>query len=192
MKFIKKHPILLLEFIGIILIIIGFTQNIGDGIDSLLLLLGFAIVTISPFTILYFKWLFKQINNNKARKQNKLNKSDIKPNYSSLIYGVCKEITKEDKQVLEDFEICLNEPKMYYQMNIDEFIERGIENYPTDEEIQWLSMVNVLIKYNYAIELDWKCDFDEFNDNLQILKNCPEYELTNNSNEQENIEVWIE
>lgn len=192
MKFIKKHPILFFEIVGIILIIIGFTQDIGDGIDGLLLLLGLAIVTISPFTILYFKWLFKQINNNKARKKNKLNEIEIKLNNSSLIYAVCKEITKEDKQVLEDFELCFNEPRMYYQMNIEEFIERGIEHYPTDEEIQWLSMVNILIKHNYAVELDWKCDFDEFNDQIQTIKNCPEYELTNTPNQPEDVESWIE
>ena len=61
MKFIRKHTILFFEIIGIILIIIGFTQNIGDGIDGLLLLLGLAITAISPFIILYFKWLYKQI-----------------------------------------------------------------------------------------------------------------------------------
>ena len=192
MKFIKKHLILFFEIVGIILIIIVFTQDIGDGTDCLLLLLGLAIITISPFTILYFKWLFKQINNNKVRKKSRLKEIEIKSNNSSLIYAVCKEITKNDKLVLEDFEFCLNEPRMYYQMNIDDFKERGIDNYSTDEEIQWLSMINILIKHNYTVELDWKCDFDEFNGNLQILKNCPEYELTNSSNEQENIEVWIE
>ncbi|MEC0181020.1 hypothetical protein P4H61_05865 [Paenibacillus peoriae] len=58
------------------------------------------------------------------------------------------------EKVLEDVKLALEEPESYFERCEDRLNERGIE--VSDRTFVWIALVDVLLEYDLAFEMDWK------------------------------------
>lgn len=82
------------------------------------------------------------------------------------IYKIAAEISNNNMAVLEEANKCLSDTKKYFSENEEQYEERGITRDVMEDEgeelIQWIGMVDLLFKYHYVCERDWKDELEDF------------------------------
>lgn len=114
----------------------------------------------------------------------------------SYIREISSAICGNDHGIMESIEDMLSHPQAYFARYSERYEERGIDVDEDDEKtLYWIGMTDELIEGGYIVELDYKCDLQDFLASLQQLKDykliadiIPEITL----NEGENIEAWSE
>lgn len=96
------------------------------------------------------------------------------------IYKIASVISENDSDVMDELRQCIMDTSNYYYSHMEQYDERGMAEDDEIEEtevIQWIGMVDILIKNQYVCECDWKADLtDEFLFNLEQIK-----EIKNNN-----------
>lgn len=112
------------------------------------------------------------------------------------ILETARAISADDKEVMKQMRLAVDQPRTYCKNNIERFDDRGIDFEDDDldaDELLFLSMVDELEAHGYAFELDWKCGLADFLWGLGQMKN---YHLvadvipTVAFDENKDIEVW--
>lgn len=88
-------------------------------------------------------------------------------------------ISNNDNDVLAEVEECIDNIEAYVATYIEEYEDRSmtLEDDST-EDLQWLGMVNCLIRNNYAYEADDNVQLTDFGWELKNLRGFKEYGLT--------------
>ena len=88
-------------------------------------------------------------------------------------------ISNNDNDVLAEVEECIDNIESYVATYIEEYEDRSmtLEDDST-EDLQWLGMVNCLIRNNYAYEADDNVQLTDFGWELKNLRGFKEYGLT--------------
>ena len=81
-----------------------------------------------------------------------------------MIDDFCKQLIGEDVKLFSEVMDCVLNPSAYFENHLEDFLERGFEEEDIEEvdDIRLLGMVDILIANEFACELDWKTDLDEF------------------------------
>lgn len=217
MKFKEKHPYIYWELKGIAWIIgaiifmfgaLSFGDNNGFDIDSdafmlvvgiptlLALFIGATIMVFSPIVIFAKRLFSKKSKNNIVQKNNGKSYSKIEPktnnkNIVETYTNIIDTITNSNKEILAKFRNCIDNPKQYYQNNYSIYEQRGIDEYTTDDYIQFWAMIELLLENNYCCELDYKEEVDRFIESIKDLKNAIPFNKEN-LNPNDDISVWCE
>lgn len=125
---------------------------------------------------------------------------DYDPEEHEDILETAKAISSDDKTVMKQIKLAVDDPRKYCKQNMERFDERGIDLEDDEfldeldhDELLWLAMVDELEANNYAFEFDWKCELKDFLWGLEQLKN---YSLiadavkTISFDESNDIEAW--
>ena len=113
-------------------------------------------------------------------------------------------ISQNDPEVIKAMEAALDDPINYLKDNADNFDERGIELFDSDLpkyfeafELLHMSMIDELEERYYTVEVDEKCDIDDFFDALEeietyglIAAEMPK--IKNELDADEGVEEWVE
>lgn len=114
----------------------------------------------------------------------------------SYIREISSAICGNDPGVMKNIEDMLGHPQAYFAKYSERYEERGIDVDEDDEKtLYWIGMTDELIEGGYVVELDYKCDLEEFLASLQQLKTYPliaDIIPKMTLNESENIEAWGE
>ncbi len=103
----------------------------------------------------------------------------------NIIIDISKVISHNDTEVINEINNIMNKKDNYIKNN-----ERGIDENCDDSTLFWLIMVDILEKYNYVCESDWK---DESEDFIYSISNLKTFDLDVNNdifNEDESIIEW--
>ena len=100
-------------------------------------------------------------------------------------------ITNSNQEILTEFSNCINNPRQYYQDNYLTYKDIGINEYTTDDEIQFEAMLELLEKNDYCAVIDWKCYLDEFIYSIENLKNAQHFNKEN-LGEDEDVFIWCD
>ncbi len=123
-------------------------------------------------------------------------KKKEKPIDFSYIREISSAICGNDPGVMKNIEDMLGHPQAYFSKYSDRYEERGIDADEDDEKtLYWIGMTDELIEGGYVVELDYKCDLEEFLASLQQLRSYPLIADTIPGiklKESENIEAWGE
>lgn len=177
MKFIKKHPYLFMELCGIGLLFLAFILLIFDVSGTVILVMaicGAVLMTFFPYTLFVYRLALVNMRNKVTEEDKSIqkayaNKLKREENYIEIFKKLVYLISGDEK-IVSDFTLCLKDPKAYYNIHKKEYEERFIMEYTDKEEINLLGMVDLLIKNNKVVELDWNCDLDEFIDKVSLIK----------------------
>lgn len=109
-------------------------------------------------------------------------------------------ISADDKELVKQVTLAIDKPEQYFKDNAERFGERGIdfedEEFADEldmDELLLLAMVDELEQQGYAVELDWKCELEDFLWGLEQTKN---YNLISDViqnvklDEDKDIEMW--
>lgn len=198
MNFIKKHPVFFFEVIGLLLfasdfILVGVLNYEGMLIGSIGFL-ALLIMILAPIIYVYFKILGQ--NNNIPEHMEfeldcmkKMTKEEI--DRITALYYLCKEISNKNEEVINNAKIILEDPKLYFNVNKHKLLDNGFKKYTNDKEMQWLFILNLLVKYNYAFSINiYKYNLDEFINKLKTLDNSIGFNYDNLKKEDE-LDQWI-
>lgn len=88
-------------------------------------------------------------------------------------------ISNNDSDVLTEVEECIDNIEAYVSTHIEEYEDRSmtLEDDST-EDLQWLGMVNCLIRNNYVYETDDNVQLTDFGWEFKNLRGFKEYGLT--------------
>lgn len=100
-------------------------------------------------------------------------------------------ITDSNQEMLLKLRECLDRPTEYYSNNILKYRERGFEDYTTDKEIFFWTIIDLLVENKYCCELDYKEEVDVFIDSLQNLENVI-YFTKENLEYKDDIFIWCD
>lgn len=130
-------------------------------------------------------WFFKKKTvrqeEPKIKKEKELNKA---------IYMEISKLITDDDSILSNLSLCFQNPKLYFEKNIERYSYR-IESEENTDQVAWFAIVDELIDGGIAVELDWKEALNEFVSRMK--------ELADNNNlhieaawfdENEDIPVW--
>lgn len=93
--------------------------------------------------------------------------------YKSSILEIAKELSYGDKAVIREMRSCVLNVRQYAIHHAERLENRSVDAQTADEHtIMWLSMADCLIRHNYAQELDWKCEKDDFVALISSTKNA--------------------
>ncbi len=113
-----------------------------------------------------------------------------------MLRAITKAICEENDEVMREVESCLADPEAYFENHLDQFDERGIEEYEEiEEEISWLTMVDALENNGYACEVDWSAGVEDFMYLLGELKGVQMKELPLDEewfDEEGDVSEWCE
>lgn len=88
-------------------------------------------------------------------------------------------ISNNDDDIIAEVSECINNIEIYGQEHIEEFEERNIAiKYDTPEDLQWLSLINILVRNNYVMQIQENCTITDFGWNLRSLRTFKEYGLS--------------
>lgn len=103
---------------------------------------------------------------NGKKLSDKPKENNMKKNISAemAIQMIAAIISENDSIVIKKISNCLANIEAYYNEHADTFLQRGIEKFDkiSLREIQWISMVDILIENLYVCERDWKDELDDF------------------------------
>lgn len=113
-------------------------------------------------------------------------------------------ISRNDPEVVKSIEEMLDDPVEYLKQNADTFDERGIELFDNDlpdffeeDDLLETALVDALEEGFYMVEVDEKCDIDDFFDALEeietyslIAAEMPE--IKNGLDADKGVEEWVE
>ena len=116
-----------------------------------------------------------------------------KSNKKEILLEILKCIVNEDKSILEEIERCTKNPLTYYEIHKSRYEDRGIEKDDEIDKIQWIGMIDCLLENNYVVELDFKCEKEDFISLFKETKGFRKNGLFINSsllNSEEYITEW--
>lgn len=99
-------------------------------------------------------------------------------NNENPIYKIAAEISDQDGAVLKEVCECLSDTQKYFMENEEDYEERSVTYDEGEEVVQWLGMVDILIKNNYVCERDYKDELEDFLYFVQELKGIKSNDLT--------------
>lgn len=67
-----------------------------------------------------------------------------------------------NEDVILEISNCISDAKHYFNTNREQYEERGIEEYDNSDFIEWIGLVDILVKNNYVCERDYKDEKDDF------------------------------
>ena len=82
--------------------------------------------------------------------------------YRQTILEIARIISDGDQEVMGEAAECVSDPKRYFEVHIDRYEERGIEDSDDLELIQWLGLVDILESRGWVCERDWKDELGDF------------------------------
>lgn len=96
----------------------------------------------------------------------------------NLLLKICELITDSDSEVLAEIEACIENIEGYIATHLEEYEERcmNLEN-DSEEDLQWIGMVNCLIRNNYAVEFSWDTTITEFGWGIKSLRSFKQLRL---------------
>lgn len=87
-------------------------------------------------------------------------------------------ISNNDDDIIAEVSECINNIEIYAKEHIEEFEERNVAiKYDTPEDLQWLSLINILVRNNYVMQIQENCTITDFGWNLYSLRTFKEYGL---------------
>lgn len=96
-----------------------------------------------------------------------------------ILINIAQIISNNDNDIIAELNECINNIEMYGQEHIEEFEERNITiKYDTPEDLQWLSLINILVRNNYVMQIQENCTITDFGWNLRSLRTFKEYGLS--------------
>ena len=99
--------------------------------------------------------------------------------YRQPILEIARLISDGDQEVMGEAAECVSDPKRYFEVHIDRYEERGIEDSDDLELIQWLGLVDILESRGWVCERDWK---DELGDFLHFMGISPSGAVSSTEN----------
>lgn len=115
-----------------------------------LFIFGFACFIALILTIVSFR---------EKQSERKFNESARKP---KIIADIFRTICGGKENTAAEIAECTSSPIEYAAKNAAQFFERGIS--PDDtytDTLMWIGCVDILIKYKFAAELDFKCELED-------------------------------
>lgn len=111
-----------------------------------------------------------------------------------VLIKIAKLITENDTDVVEEVKACISDIQAYMDMHLEEFEEfcLNLDSY-SEEDLQWIGMVNCLRYNNYIAEFADDVNITDFGWGLKSLKNFERFNLdldTQFQNEDYGIERY--
>lgn len=96
-----------------------------------------------------------------------------------VLLKIAKLISNNDSDVLIEVEECIDDIEKYAATHIEEYEDRSLTlEEDSEEDLQWLGMVNCLIRNNYLYETDDNVQITEFGWEFKNLRGFKEYGLS--------------
>ena len=114
------------------------------------------IIVIIVFIIIA-KLVSKNTKNSEIGKEN-----TIKNLYSNNYVEIAKIISHNDEKVTKEIGELIADPTLYFNNHKSEYEERWINDSNDIDTIIWIGIVDCLIRNDYACELDYAVELDDF------------------------------
>ena len=117
---------------------------------------------------------------------------------SNSIIVIAKEISGNDIDIVNEITTCIEDEGAYFESHIEQFEDRGIDEFEDFEEeasLSWIALVDILMSKGYVCECDWKCSVEDLIYNLEELTNVKSRDLEIESDwfdEDSEITEWLE
>lgn len=96
-----------------------------------------------------------------------------------VLLKIAQLISNNDSDVMIEVEECIDDIQRYVATHLEEYEDRSMTlEDDSEEDLQWLGMVNCLIRNNYVYETDDNVQITEFGWDLKNLCGFKEYGLT--------------
>lgn len=96
-----------------------------------------------------------------------------------VLLKIAQLISNNDSDVMIEVEECIDDIQRYVATHLEEYEDRSMTlEDDSEEDLQWLGMVNCLIRNNYVYETDDNVQITEFGWELKNLCGFKEYGLT--------------
>lgn len=115
--------------------------------------------------------------------------------YDNCLLEIVRMVCFNDRNVLCQAEKCIAETESYYKEHQDAYEERGIDPDEDESFLQWIGCVDLLIRYHYVWECDWKEEKDCFLTQISDLKGRKKFQLNVKSewlDERRTVPQWCE
>ena len=98
---------------------------------------------------------------------------------AEILLKIAQIISNNDDDIIDEVNECINNIEMHGQEHIEEFEERDIAiKYDTLEDLQWISLINILVRNNYVMQIKEHCTITDFGWALRSLRTFKEYGLS--------------
>ncbi len=96
-----------------------------------------------------------------------------------VLLKIAQLISNNDSDVIIEVEECIDDIQKYVATHLEEYEDRSMTlEDDSEEDLQWLGMVNCLIRNNYVYETDDNVQITEFGWDLKNLCGFKEYGLS--------------
>lgn len=96
-----------------------------------------------------------------------------------VLLKIAQLISNNDSDVIIEVEECIDDIQKYVATHLEEYEDRSMTlEDDSEEDLQWLGMVNCLIRNNYVYETDDNVQITEFGWELKNLCSFKEYGLS--------------
>lgn len=96
-----------------------------------------------------------------------------------VLLKIAQLISNNDSDVIIEVEECIDDIQKYVATHLEEYEDRSMTlKDDSEEDLQWLGMVNCLIRNNYVYETDDNVQITEFGWDLKNLCGFKEYGLS--------------
>lgn len=100
------------------------------------------------------------------RKTEKTDERSRKPDGSGRrrppLLEIALLISDGDQEVMAEAAECVSDPKRYFEVHIEQYEERGVEDSDDLDLIQWLGLADILEGRGWVCERDWKDELEDF------------------------------
>lgn len=115
--------------------------------------------------------------------------------YDNDLMEIVRIVSFNNADALSYAQDCIYNTMEYYKKHIADYEERGISDEEDMSFLQWIGCIDLLIKYNYVCESDWKEDKATFLSQLSTLKGMSSLSLKINSkwlDAEQSVPEWCE
>lgn len=115
--------------------------------------------------------------------------------YDNDLMEIVRIVSFDNADVLKDAQDCIDDTAKYYKKHKTDYEERGISEEEELTLLQWIGCIDLLIKFKYVCECDWKEEKDTFLSQLSALKGMSSFSLKINSkwlDAEQSVPEWCE
>lgn len=96
-----------------------------------------------------------------------------------ILLKIAQIISNNDEEILAEAKDNIDNVEQFVQEHLEDFEERQAPvKYETKEDMQWLAVMNILIRNNYVVQLSENCTITDFGWALRSLRTFKEYGLS--------------
>lgn len=98
---------------------------------------------------------------------------------AQILLKISQIISNNDEDILAEVKENIDDIDSFAQEHLEDFEERQVPiKYETKDDLQWLAVMNILIRNNYIVQLHENCTITDFGWGLRSLRTFKEYGLS--------------